>query len=389
MARKAIKAQSAESAQGLFVEPGVLKGMIQTCVRGVLEEQLARHVGAAPYERTSERRGQRNGTKPRTMKTAVGELHFEVPQVRQGGFRPTVFERYQRSDRALVAGMQEMVVQGVSTRRVGAVLEKMAGFEVSATTVSRAMVELDEEIARWRGRRLDEHSYPYLIIDARYEKARVGGWVRSQAVLVVAGITEEGRREILGFWTGDSESEATWSEVFMDLKRRGLSGVEMVVSDAHKGIRAALERRFQGVAWQRCRVHLMRELLNKVDWRDRQELAADLRSIFVSEDQKRCLEVAHEVADKWERRRPKMAAALREGIADCLAAKSLGPRLWRRLCSTNMLERLMRELKRRTRVVGVFPGVVALERLVGALVIETDEVWACETARYLALEENA
>jgi len=388
MARMTSKTQPAEPAQGLFVESGALAAMIEIGVRRVLEEELVRHVGAARYERTAERRGQRNGTKPRTMRTTVGELHFEVPQVRQGGFRPSVFERYQRSDRALVAALQEMVVQGVSTRRVGAVLEEMAGFEVSSATVSRAMAELDEELARWRGRRLDEHPYVYLIIDARYEKARVGGRVRSQAVLVVAGITDEGRRELLGFWTGDSESEATWSEVFGDLKRRGLSGVELVVSDAHGGIRAALARRMQGVAWQRCRVHLMREMMAKVQWRDYKELAADLRAIFVSADAGRCLQVAGEVADKWEPRAPKMATALRAGAEDCLVAKSLGPMLWRRLGSTNMLERLMRELKRRTRTVGAFPNVASLERLVGALAIEIDEAWSCEPARYLALDRD-
>jgi putative transposase len=388
MTRRASKAQPAQPAQGLFVEQGALAAMIEACVRQVLEEELTRHIGAGPYERTEGRRGQRNGNKPRTMRTAVGRLHFDVPQVRQGGWRPSVFERYQRSDRALVAALQEMVVQGVSTRRVSAVLEEMAGFEVSAATVSRAMAELDEEIARWRSRRLDERQYPYLIIDARYEKVRVAGRVRSQTVLMAAGITDEGRRELLGFWTGDSESEATWSEVFMDLKRRGLEGVELVVSDAHGGIRAALARQMQGAAWQRCRVHLMREMMAKVQWRDYKELAADLRAIFVSENAGRCLEVAGEVADKWERRAPRMAAALRAGIEDCLVAKSLGPRLWRRLGSTNMLERLMREIKRRTRVVGAFPNVAALERLVGALAIETDEAWACEPARYLALDRE-
>ena len=180
--------------------------------------------------------------------------------------------------------------------------------------------------------------------------------------------------------------------------RPGLEGVELVVSDAHGGIRAALARRMQGVAWQRCRVHLMREMMKKVQWRDYKELAVDLRAIFVSEDAGRCLEVAGEVADKWERRRPKMAAALRAGIEDCLVAKSLGPLLWRRLGSTNMLERLMRELKRRTRLVGAFPNTASLERLTGALAIEIDEAWAhvrrsrakawCEPARYLALDRE-
>ena len=388
MARSKSKTQAPVGGQRLFVDEGALAAMIQTCVRGVIEEELAQYIGAAPYERTPARRGRRNGTKPRTMKTAVGQLRFDVPQVREGGWRPSVFERYQRSDRALVAAMQEMVVQGVSTRRVGAVLEEMAGFEVSATTVSRAMAELDEQLARWRGRRLDEVAWPYLVIDARYEKVRVNGRVRSQAVLIAAGINELGRRELLGLWTGDSESEATWSAVLTDLKRRGLSGVEMVISDAHRGIRAALERHMQGTVWQRCRVHLMRELLRKVDWRDYKELAADLKAIFVSEDAGRCLEVAGEVADKWERRRPAMSAALRAGIEDCLAAKALGPRLWRRLHSTNMLERLMREIKRRTRVVGVFPNVAALERLVGAVLLEIDDAWAAEPMRYVVLDKE-
>jgi putative transposase len=284
MTRRSSKAQDPQEGQRLFIDEGALAGMIQACVRQVLEEEVTRHIGADPYERSECRRGHRNGTKPRTMQTAVGRLHFEVPQVRQGGFRPSVFERYQRSDRALVAALQEMVVQGVSTRRVATVLEEMAGFEVSATTVSRSMAELDEEIARWRGRPLDEHEYPYLIIDARYEKVRVNGRVISQAVLVAAGINDEGRRELLGFWRGDSESEATWSEVLIDLKRRGLKGVELVVSDAHAGIRAALGRHLQGASWQRCRVHLMREMLKKVGWRDYRELAADLRAIYVSED---------------------------------------------------------------------------------------------------------
>jgi putative transposase len=385
---RSMNSGQAGAAQGLFNDKGALAAMIEACVRATLEAEVARHVGAAPYERTAGRAAHRNGTKPRTMNTVVGKLAFDVPQVREGGFRPSVFERYQRSDRALVAAMQEMVVQGVSTRRVATVLETMAGFEVGAATVSRAMADLDEEIGKWRERRLDGHKYPYLIIDARYEKVRVAGHVRGQAVLVAAGITEEGRRELLGFWTGDSESEETWGKVFADLRRRGLAGVEMVVSDAHGGIRAALDKRMQGVVWQRCRVHLMRELLRKVRWSDYKELAADLRAVFVGADKARCMEVAGEVADKWEPRCPKMAAALRAGVEDCLAAKGLGAALWRRLGTTNMLERLMREIKRRTRTVGAFPNRESLERLVGALAVEIDEAWACEPARYLALDRE-
>lgn len=388
MTRKTSKTQEELVGQRLFNEEGLLAGMIQTCVRQVIEAELERHLGAAHYERAPGRRGYRNGTKPRTMRTAVGKLQFDVPQVREGSFRPSAFERYQRSDQALVAAMQEMVVQGVSTRRVKAVLAEMGGFELSATTVSQTMVKLDQQIAQWRERRLDEHLYPYLIIDARYEKVRVGGRVVSRAVLIAAGISTQGRRELLGFWSGDSESEATWGEVFKDLKGRGLKGVELLVSDAHAGIRAALARHLQGVGWQRCRVHMMRELMNKVSWRDRAELAADLKAVYHPEEAGQCLAVAEEVAAKWERRAPKMAEALRAGVEDTLTAKALGRTLWRRLGSSNMLERLMRELKRRTRLSTPFPSVSSLERLVGALVMEIEEDWAVEPARYIVLDRE-
>jgi transposase-like protein len=323
------------------------------------------------------------------MKTPVGELHFDVPQVREGDFHPSVFERYQRSDKALVGAMREMVIQGVSTRRVSAVLEEMAGFSVSAGLVSRAMGTLDEEIARFNERPLDECEWPYLVIDARYEKVRKAGRVVSQAVLVAAGISDTGQRRILGYWVGDSESEATWGEVFEALKRRGLKGLEMVVSDAHAGIRAALARYFQGIPWQRCRVHLMREMLAKVSYRDFKELARDLRRIFAAPGGREdCLAAGAEVIEKWRKKAPKMAVALEAGLEDCLTVQGLRPELRRRLHSTNMLERLMRELKRRTRVVSIFPSVSSAERLFGALLIEMDEAWQSEPHRYLVLEEK-
>jgi transposase-like protein len=360
----------------------MLAKLVETTVRRALEEEMTRYLGAGPYERTEERRGLRNGTKPRRLRTAVGELAFEVPQSRDGGFRPTLFERYQRSDQALVAALQEMVVAGVSTRRVAAVLEEMAGFEVSAATVSRTMAELDGQLEAFRSRRL-EREYPFVIIDARYEKVRVAGRVRPQAVLVAAGISDEGRREILAYALGDSESEATWSELLVGLKKRGLKGLAWVISDAHAGIRAALGRHFQGVRWQRCRVHLMRELLAKVSWRDYKELSRDLRAVFHGQEREPCLQVAREVADKWEHRAPKMSRALREGVEDTLAVWDLPAEIRRRLHSTNMLERLMEELKRRTRVVCIFPNEAACLRLIGARLLETHEDWIAEPRSYL------
>jgi putative transposase len=384
MARSKDITQEAMPTQGLFVEPGMLAQLVETTVRQALEAEMTEYLGAGRYERREERRGLRNGTKPRRMKTTVGELSFDVPQARDGGFRPTLFERYQRSDQALVAALQEMVVAGVSTRRVAAVLEEMAGFEVSATTVSRTMAELDEQLEAFRTRQL-EREYPFVFIDARYEKVRVGGRVRSQAVLIAAGINDEGRREILSYALGDSESEATWSDLLISLKKRGLKGVCWVISDAHGGIRAALGRHFQGVRWQRCRVHLMRELLARAASRDYRELSRDLRAIFHSEQREQCLRVAGEVADKWETRAPKMSRVLREGIEDTLAVWDLPAELRRRLHSTNMLERQMRELKRRTRVVTVFPSQAAGLRLIGARLLELHENWIAESHVYINL----
>ncbi len=377
--------------QSLFGGDGrIFASMIGKAVQAALREEVDRYLGAGRYERSEGRRGWRNGTKPRTLKTRVGEVNLDVPQVRESGFRTTLFERYQRSERAMVSAMQEMVVKGVSTRDVSAVLEELAGFEVSAATVSRAMADLDMEISAFFGRRLDDCAYPFVVIDARYEKVRTGpspGRVTSQAVLVVAGINDQGRREVLALATGDSESADNWGEIFRSLKARGLHGVEMVVSDAHGGIRAALAKHFQGVAWQRCRVHLMRELMKKVSWSDMNELKQDLRSIYASEDRARCQQVAEEVAEKWHKRAPSMVRALREGVDDTLTVLSLAPRLVRRLHSTNMLERVMQEIKRRTIKVRIFPNSAACFRLVGAILMEIDEKWMDEI-RYLNLDHR-
>lgn len=380
--------QNSLAGQSLFLEPGLIGSMIEKLVQNALEEQLSHFLGAQPYERTEKRAGWRNGYKPRTMKTAVGQLSFRVPQTRVPGFQPTVFERYQRSDKALIGAIQEMVIKGVSTREVAAVMEEMAGFEVSAATVSHAMTELDEEIRTFFSRPLKEKEYPYLIVDARYEKIRVNGKIRSQAVLIVAGINDEGRREILSLSIGDSESADSWGEVFSSLKARGVRGVEIVISDAHAGIQAALAKHFQGAGWQRCKVHLMRELLAKASWKDYKELSQDLRAIWASSEREQCLRTAEEVALKWEKKAPRMAQALRSGVEATLEVWSLPEELKRRLNSTNMLERVMQEVKKRSRKVRIFPNEASCRRLVGAILIELDEKWSTEKTRYVVLERR-
>lgn len=369
-----------------FAEKDVLKGMVRTLVQELLEEECTRHLQAAPHERTETRKGHRNGYKPRTFKTRVGELELAVPQVRGTlPYHPSLWQRYERSERAVLLTCAQMYFQGVSTRQVARVLETMGGFELSAATVSRAAQELDEQLERHRTRPL-EQAYPYLVVDARYEKVRRGGRVVSTALLVVAGIGEDGRREILSWQAGDSESEETWGAVFRDLKRRGLSGVELVVSDAHAGLRAALAKHFQGVAWQRCRVHFQRELLNKASYKDHPELARDLQAVFRLADKAQCRQAAREVVDRWAKKAPKMAAALEAGLEDCLPVLDLPTTHRRRLHSTNLAERLMRELKRRTRVVGIFPDEASLERLAGALLVETHEAWQLEAQRYVVFD---
>lgn len=386
MVRKTSETQKESTSQGLSVEGDILAQMVQVCIRQVLEEEMAAYLGSDRYERSAGRRGYRNGTKPRTLNTRLGKLRFDVPQARESGFVPSVFERYQRSERALISTLQEMVIQGVSTRRVSEVLEKMGGFSVSAGTVSRAMSELDEELERFRRRRLDHCQWPYLLIDARYEKVRKSGKVVSQAVLVAVGINDGGYREILGWWQGDSESEDTWGGVLKDLKSRGLSGVCLVVSDAHSGIRSALSRHLQGVSWQRCRVHLMRELLKKVSWKEQKALARDLRSIYASEERSVCLATAREVAARWASKSASLSRVLLSAVEDTLTVLDLPGEFRRKLHSTNLMERLMRTLKQRTRVALLFPNDSASDRLIGALLLEEHEKWLGQGKRHLNMD---
>jgi len=300
-----------------------------------------------------------------------------------------MFARWQRSERALLVACAEMYFQGVSTRKVQDVLDSMCGAEVSAATVSRVAAELDERLADFRTRRLDAGAYPYLMIDARYENVRVDGRVVSQAVLVAVGFTAEGRREILDWRLGDSESEETWGRMFRDLKDRGLSGLALVTSDAHGGIRKALARHFQGVAWQRCRVHFKRELARKVSYKVLKELMTDVAAVFEPAERTECLRRGEEMAARWEGRYPAVARMLREGLEDCLTVLAFPQPHRRRLASTNMLENLMKRLKARTRVVGVFPGRGSCDRLVGALLVEVHEDWTLEERPWFNMEHAA
>jgi len=378
----------AEPAQGILLDdPGFLKGVVERVVQDLLEAEMTEHVGAAPYERSVARTGQRNGHKPRALRTRVGTLNLAVPQDREGTFSTRLFSRYQRNEKALCLALMEMYVESVSTRKVKEVTEALCGTSFSKSLVSSLAGSLDAELEAWRSRPLEAKAYPYLLVDARYEKARVDGRVVSQGVLIVSAVREDGLREILGVEVADTESEATYQELFRSLKRRGLSGVELVVSDDHRGLKAAIERHFQGASWQRCQVHYARNLLGMVGHANRKELAADLRAIFAAPAREQALQIASSVAEKWrEKGNEKVACHIEEHVEECLACLCFPESHRRRIRTTNSLERFNQELKRRTRVVRIFPNREACLRLVTALAVEQSEEWVTGR-RYLNMED--
>jgi putative transposase len=376
----------AATAQAVLLDdPAFLQGLVQGAVQAILEAEMAAHLGAGRYERTTGRAGYRNGYKPRTLHTRVGTLELRVPQDREGTFSTEVFSRYQRTEQALVVTLMEKYVQGVSTRKVAAITEQLCGTSFSKSQVSALAGRLDAELAAWRDRLLTAASYPYLSVDARYEHVRVDGQVVSQGVLIVAGVRDDGRREILAVAVADTESEATYQDLFRRLKARGLHGVRLVTSDDHAGLRAAIARHFQGASWQRCQVHFARNLLGRVGHQDRARLAEDLRAIFAAPDAAQARTAAHTCAERWRTRHPRVAGSLEEDLEDCLACYHAPAPHRPRVRTTNGLERLNQELKRRTRVVRIFPNRAALLRLVSALAMEQSEEWV-SGRRYLTIE---
>jgi putative transposase len=371
----------------LLDDPDFLREIVERVVQQVLEAEMTEHIGASPYERTENRTGQRNGYKRRTLRTRVGTLNLLVPQDREGTFSTRLFSRYQRNEKALVLALMEMYVEGLSTRKVKEVTEELCGISFSKSLVSQLAGDLDAELRAWRNRRLEAKAYPYLFVDARYEKVRVDTRVVSQGVLIVSGVRDDGYREILAVEVADTESEATYQELFRSLKRRGLSGVELVVSDDHEGLKAAVSRHFQGASWQRCQVHYARNLLGMVSFAKRKELGADLRAIFAAPDRERALGIASSVAEKWRKKgHEKVAEHIEEHIEECLTYLAFPETHRRRIRTTNGLERLNQEIKRRTRVVRIFPNRESCLRLVTALAVEQSEEWVTGR-RYLDMEE--
>lgn len=341
-------------------------------------------LGAGPYERSPQRAGHANGYKPKTVNTRLGPLALEVPQTRGVEFYPSSLEKGVRSERALKVAIAEMYVHGVSTRKVTEVMQRMCGLEVSSTQVSRAAQLLDEELAAWRGRPLGE--IPFLLLDARYEKIRHGGSVVSCAVLLAVGINPQGRRTLLGVSVSLSEAEVHWRDFLASLQARGLHGVELIVSDDHAGLKAAREARFAGVAWQRCQFHLQQNAGHYVPKLSlRPQVAADLRAIFDAPDRAEADRRLQLAVARYEKSAPKLCAWLSANVPEALTVFAFPSALRRRLRTSNLMERLSKEIKRRTRVATLFPNEASLLRLVSAVLIEISEQWETDKI-YLRVE---
>ena len=384
MPRRQNSAKKLEWKEVLAGQEDFLRPLIREVIQQVLEAEMDEALGAEKGERTPNRQGYRSGHYGRTLVTRVGKLELRVPQDRQGRFRTEIFERYQRSEKALVGALTEMYVQGVSTRKVKAVTEELCGHEFSASTISRMNQTLDKELEKFAGRRLED-AYPYLILDARYEKIREQGVIRSQAVLVAIGIDWEGRRCVLAVDLANRESISSWKEFITALKQRGLNGVDLVVSDDHPGLRAAIREVLPEAAWQRCYVHFLRNALDHLPRKADDECMTELRWIY----DRRTIEEARQDLTawlkKWGKRYQKLCDWVEGNIEETLTFYRLPRQHHKNLKSTNMLERLMEEIKRRTLVVRIFPNAAACLRLVRALAVEMHENWI-EAIRYLNMD---
>jgi len=384
MARPKIKRKGMDWKELLVAEKDLVKTAVQEIVQEVLEAEMEEVVGARKGERTTERTGYRSGYYTRGLITRVGKLELRVPQDRAGRFSTEVFERYQRSEKALVSCLAEMYVQGVSTRKVKAITEELCGHSFSASSISRINQVLDDELKKFAARRLDEE-YPYLILDARYEKVREDGVIRTRAVMIAIGINWDGRRSILAVELANRESTTSWREFLIGLKERGLGGVEFVVSDDHAGLKKAIGELLPEAIWQRCYVHFLRNSLDYLPRKADDDCLQELRWLY---DRRNLEEARRDLSAwlmKWQQKYPKLCAWVEDNIDETLSFYKLPLQHHKHLKSTNMLERLNEEIKRRTLVVRIFPNAESCLRLVRALATETHENWI-EATRYLNMD---
>jgi transposase-like protein len=364
----------------------VLPELIRIVINAAMQAERSEHLQAAPYQHTEERQGYANGFKPKTLRTRVGDITFAVPQVREGGFYPQALEKGLRSERALTLALAEMYVQGVSTRKVKAITEQLCGVSITSSAVSQAALQLDGELTKWRERPLGE--YPFLFLDAYYEQVREDGQVRHLAVLVAVGVTPAGKREILGVSVSLSEHEVHWRAFLESLKQRGLGGVQLVTSDDHAGLGAARLAVFGGIPWQRCQFHLQQNAQGYVPHKDMQtEVAADIRTIFDAPDRSTAEAYLARTVAKYKQSASHLSEWLASNIPEGLAVFAFPASIRRLLRTTNGVERLHREVRRRARVVSIFPNSASCLRLVSAVLAEISEEWL--TGRTYMIFEGA
>jgi putative transposase len=357
----------------------------ETIYQALIEAELSAVIGAAPHERTADRVAQRNGHRARMLTTTAGDLELRIPKLRTGSFFPSLLERRRRVDQALFAVVMEAYLHGVSTRKVDDLVKALgADTGISKSEVSRICADLDAEVGAFRDRSLAEHTFPYVFLDATYCKARVNRRVVSQAVVIATGVRADGWREVLGFAVGDSEDGAFWTAFLRSLKARGLGGVQLVISDAHTGLKQAIASVVIGAAWQRCRVHFLRNVLAQVPKTSGEMIAAAIRTIFAQPRPEMVHDQLDVIAGMLGRQSSKVEAMLRDTATDLLAFTGFPPSHWKKIWSTNPLERLNKEIKRRTDVVGVFPNPEALLRLAGAVLVEAHDEWQTTDRRYLS-----
>ncbi len=365
--------------------PDRIRSATERLYQELIDAEATAFIGAGPFERSAERTSHRNGSRPRTLTTTAGDLDLRISKLRQGSFFPSLLERRRRVDQALFAVVMEAYLHGVSTRKVDDLVKTLgADTGISKSEVSRICADLDEQIAVFRDRPLEATAYPYVFLDATYCKARVNHRVVSQAVVVAIGIAAVGRREVLGFDVGDTESQAFWTEFLRSLKARGLAGTRLVISDAHTGLIAAIGTVMQGAAWQRCRVHFTRNVLTQVPKQSQEMVASIIRTVFAQPDAGHVTGQLTEVVTMLQRSHPKAAQMLEDARDDVTAFASFPTAHWRQIWSTNPLERVNKEIKRRTDVVGVFPNPAALLRLAGAVLVEQHDEWDAAERRYFS-----
>ena len=366
-----------------LAEPNAVAKLLEAVLNQVLDAQARDQIGAEPYERTEGRVAYRNGYRPRQLYTRVGQLTLRVPQFRDGQFSTEIFSRYQRSEQALVLSMMEMVLNGVSTRKVTKITEELCGTSFSKSTVSQLCQSLDAKVEAFNERELG--CFPFVIVDAMGVKVREGGKVISKSALIMSGVNESGYREILGLRMGDSESEVSWLEAFRWLKQRGLHGVDYIISDNHSGLVKSALRCFQGASWQRCQVHLKRNVLSLTRPSSRRAMSDGIKEVFDAPDANEARRRFDLMAEKLESKASKAIECFEAGLEDALAVMALPKKYRKRLRSTNMQERLNEEVRRRERVIRIFPNTSSAHRMIGAILAEHHEGWMGR--RYLDMTE--